>query len=205
MKAKNEVAEQFQAKIADEVIPAIRKHGAYMTPEKIDEILLNPDTIIKLATSLKEQNQKRLLLEQKVIDDTPKVLFADAVAGSDTSIHVGDLAKFICQNGVKIGRGRLFAWMRENGYLVKDGSNIPTQRSIENGWMEIKESVVETKNGTLVKDVLSVIDTGISNIDRQVKDFDERRKELKRQDITEYWQTVIGKIPVKKYVIKSKQ
>ncbi|MDD7139837.1 MAG: phage antirepressor KilAC domain-containing protein [Clostridium sp.] len=205
MKAKNEVAEQFQAKIADEVIPAIRKHGAYMTPEKIDEILLNPDTIIKLATSLKEEKQKRKLLEQKVIDDTPKVLFADAVAGSDTSIHVGDLAKFICQNGVKIGRGRLFAWMRENGYLVKDGSNIPTQRSIENGWMEIKESVVETKNGTLVKDVLSVIDTGISNIDRQVKDFDERRKELKRQDITEYWQTVIGKIPVKKYVIKSKQ
>lgn len=150
MKAKNEVAERFQAKIADEVIPAIRKHGAYMTPEKIDEILLNPDTIIKLATSLKEEKQKRKLLEQKVIDDAPKVLFADAVAGSDTSIHVGDLAKFICQNGVKIGRGRLFAWMRENGYLVKDGSNIPTQRSIENGWMEIKESVVETKNGTLV-------------------------------------------------------
>lgn len=176
-----------------------------VNPEKIDEILLNPDTIIKLATSLKEEKQKRKLLEQKVIDDTPKVLFTDAVAGSDTSIHVGDLAKFICQNGVKIGRGRLFAWMRENGYLVKDGSNIPTQRSIENGWMEIKESVVETKNGTLVKDVLSVIDTGISNIDRQVKDFDERRKELKRQDITEYWQTVIGKIPVKKYVIKSKQ
>lgn len=57
----------------------------------------------------------------------------------------------------------------------------------------------------IVKDVLSVIDTGISNIDRQVKDFDERRKELKRQDITEYWQTVIGKIPVKKYVIRSKQ
>lgn len=98
----------------------------------------------------KEEKQKRKLLEQKVIDDAPKVLFANAVAGSDTSIHVGDLAKFICQNGVKIGRGRLFAWMRENGYLVKDGSNIPTQRSIENGWMEIKESVVETKNGTLV-------------------------------------------------------
>ena len=93
MKAKNEVAEKFQAKVADEIIPSIRKHGAYMTPQKIEEVLLNPDTIIKLATDLKAEREHRMALETKIEQDKPKTIFADAVSSSKTSILIGDMAK----------------------------------------------------------------------------------------------------------------
>ena len=93
MKAKNEVAEKFQAKVADEIIPSIRKHGAYMTPQKIEEVLLNPDTIIKLATDLKAEREHRMALETKIEQDKPETIFADAVSSSKTSILIGDMAK----------------------------------------------------------------------------------------------------------------
>lgn len=149
MKAKNETAERFQAYVADEIIPSIRKHGAYMTPQKIEEVLLNPDTIIKLATELKEEQQKRIALETKVEQDKPKVIFADSVATAKTSILVGELAKLLKQNGVNIGQNRLFEWLRNNGYLIKSGSdrNMPTQYSMERGLFEIKETVISRGDG----------------------------------------------------------
>lgn len=149
MKAKNETAEKFQAYVADEIIPSIRKHGAYMTPQKIEEVLLNPDTIIKLATELKEEQQKRIALETKVEQDKPKVIFADSVATAKTSILVGELAKLLKQNGVNIGQNRLFEWLRNNGYLIKSGSdrNMPTQYSMERGLFEIKETVISRGDG----------------------------------------------------------
>lgn len=117
MKAKNETAERFQALVADEIIPSIRKHGAYMTPQKIEEVLLNPDTIIKLATELKAEQEKRVALESKVEQDKPLVAFANSVSVAKTSILVGELAKLLKQNGVDMGQNRLFAWMRENRFL----------------------------------------------------------------------------------------
>lgn len=134
---------EFKRWITHEVIPSIRKTGAYMTPETIEKVLMNPDTIISLATQLKE-------LQTKVEQDKPKVLFADAVAASHTSILIGDLAKLIRQNGVEVGQNRLFQWLRDNGYLIKrKGSdwNMPTQRSIEMGLLEIKESTHIDGNG----------------------------------------------------------
>lgn len=134
---------EFKRWITHEVIPSIRKTGAYMTPETIEKVLMNPDTIISLATQLKE-------LQTKVEQDKPKVLFADAVAASQTSILIGDLAKLIRQNGVEVGQNRLFQWLRDNGYLIKrKGSdwNMPTQRSIEMGLLEIKESTHIDGNG----------------------------------------------------------
>ena len=150
MKAKNETAEAFQAKIADEVIPAIRKHGAYMTPETIEKVLSNPDTIIRLATDLKAEQEKRRALEAKAEADKPKVLFADAVSTAKSSILVGELAKLLKQNGVDIGQNRLFAWLRENDYLIKrQGTdyNMPSQYSMERGWFEIKETAVSHSDG----------------------------------------------------------
>ena len=150
MKAKNEVAEKFQAKVADEIIPSIRKHGAYMTPQKIEEVLLNPDTIIKLATDLKAEREHRMALETKIEQDKPKTIFADAVSSSKTSILIGDMAKLLRQNGIEIGQKRLFDWLRNNGYLIKrKGSdwNMPTQRSVEMGLFEIKESTHLDGNG----------------------------------------------------------
>lgn len=150
MKAKNEVAEAFQAKIAEEVIPSIRKHGAYMTPETLEAAILNPDYLLKVATALKEETDKRKALESKVQADAPKVLFADSVAASTSTILIGELAKILRQNGVDMGEKRLFQWMRENGYLVKrNGSdqNMPTQMSMELGILKVKETVVCHSDG----------------------------------------------------------
>lgn len=150
MKAKNDAAEKFQAKIADEVIPSIRKHGAYMTPETIEQVLLSPDTLIKLATTLKEEQEKRKALESKVEIDRPKVLFADAVSTSKTAILVGDMAKLLKQNGVDIGQKRLFQWLRDNGYLIKQQGaswNMPTQYSMDKGLFEVKETTITHSDG----------------------------------------------------------
>lgn len=150
MKAKNEAAEHFQAKVADEIIPSIRKHGAYMTPETIEAAILNPDTIIKIATELKAEREKRIALEGKVEEDKPKVLFADAVATAHTSILVGELAKLLKQNGVDIGQNRLFRWMRDKGYLIRRKGtdfNMPTQRAMEMGLFEIKETAITHADG----------------------------------------------------------
>ena len=97
-------AKAFKRWITHEVIPTIRKHGAYITPDKIEEILINPDTIIRLCTDLKEERAKRAALEVKVETDAPKVLFAGAVETSQDSCLVGQLAKMIRQNGCEIGQ-----------------------------------------------------------------------------------------------------
>lgn len=150
MKAKNEAAEAFQAKIADEVIPAIRRHGAYMTPDTIERVLSDPDTIIKLATSLKEEQAARKALEAEKQANAPKVLFAGSVSASKTSILISELAKLLRQNGVDMGQRRLFTWMRDKGYLIRrPGSeyNLPTQRAMEMGLFEIKETSISHSDG----------------------------------------------------------
>ena len=150
MKAKNETAEKFQAKVADEIIPAIRKHGGYLTPQKIEEVLLNPDTIIRLATDLKAEQEKVKALEVKVEMDKPLVAFANSVSVSETSILVGELAKLLKQNGIDMGQNRLFDWMRKNGYLIsRKGTdyNMPTQRSMDMKLFEIKETTISHADG----------------------------------------------------------
>lgn len=148
--SKLPTAEKFTDWVTDEILPTIRKHGAYMTPDVIERTLTDPDYIIQLATTLKDEQQKRKALEAKVEENRPKVLFADSVAASHTSILIFDLAKILKQNGVEIGGHRLFDWMRKNGYLVRrDGNdhNMPTQRSMEMGLFEVKETTVSHSDG----------------------------------------------------------
>lgn len=143
-------AKPFRKWVTSEVLPAIRKHGGYLTPEKVEEALLNPDTIIRLATDLKAEREKRLRLEEQAQKDKPKVLFADAVATAKTSILIGELAKLLKQNGVDMGQNRLFEWMRRNGYLIqRKGTdyNMPTQRAMEAGLFEIKETSITHADG----------------------------------------------------------
>lgn len=105
-----------------------------------------------MARALQIANKKLQALEAKAEEDKPKVLFADSVAASHTSILVGELAKLLRQNGVDIGGTRLFRWMRENGYLIRrSGSdyNMPTQRSMETGLFTIKETVITHADGTV--------------------------------------------------------
>lgn len=112
-------AKAFKRWITHEVIPAIRKHGGYLTPDKTEELLNDPDLIIQLATNLKEERAARSQAEQQLAVAKPKVLFADAVAASDSTILIGDLAKIIKQNGHAVGQQRMFKWLREHGYLIK--------------------------------------------------------------------------------------
>lgn len=152
MKAKNETAEKFQAKVADEIIPSIRKHGVYATDQVIDKILDDPDFGIELLTKLKEERKRNEALEEENRRMRPKEIFADAVTTSHTSILIGDLAKLLKQNGVNTGQKRLFAWLRDNDYLIKrEGSdrNMPTQKSMEMGLFEVKESTVNNPDGSV--------------------------------------------------------
>lgn len=150
MRSKTEKAEKFQEWVTSEVLPAIRKHGGYLTAEKIEEVLSDPDTIIKLATNLKEEQAKRREAEAALNEAKPKIIFADAVSASDQTILIGDLAKIIKQNGHDIGQKRLFQRLRDNGYLIKrQGSdyNSPTQRAMEKGLFRIKETAVTHADG----------------------------------------------------------
>ena len=147
--SKLPTAKEFKHWVTSEVLPSIRKHGAYMTPQTIEKALLSPDTIINLATQLKEEQEQRKHLQEENEQMKPKALFADAVSTSNSSIIIGQLAKILRQNGISIGQNRLFAWMRKHGYLGTRGSNrnVPTQRSMELGLFKTKETVINHSDG----------------------------------------------------------
>lgn len=150
LSSKLPTAKKFKRWITSEVIPSIRKHGAYMTPDKLEEVLLKPDTLIQLAQNLKAEQEKRRALEVKMEEQKPKVLFAESVEVAKTSILIGELAKLLKQNGINIGQNRLFQWLRQNGYLIRrQGSdyNMPTQRAMEMGLFEIKETTITHSDG----------------------------------------------------------
>ena len=136
-------AKEFKRWITHDVIPQIRKTGQYVAD--IPKTL--PDALRAYANEVEEHNKAKALIEEQ----KPKVLFADSVAASRTSILVGDLAKLLHQNGVKdMGQKRLFNWLRENSYLIKrKGSdyNSPTQKAMEMGLFQIKETVVSHADG----------------------------------------------------------
>lgn len=162
MKAKNETAERFQAKIADEVVPSIRKHGAYMTSATIDRMIASPEFGIKLLTELKAEQDKRKALEEKVKADAPAVFFAEAVTGADTNILIRDMAKLLAQNGADIGGNRLFELLRRDGYLIKSGSdyNMPTQKAMELGLFFVKETPRIAKEGAVIDRTTKVTPKG---------------------------------------------
>lgn len=150
LSSKMPKAKEFKRWVTSEVIPAIRKHGGYLTADKIEQALTDPDTIIKLATTLKEERAARQQAEANLQAAKPKVLFADAVSASDSTILIGDLAKILKQNGYNTGQKRLFQWLRDNGYLIKrQGAdyNSPTQRSMELGLFRVKETPIIHADG----------------------------------------------------------
>ncbi len=149
----------FRKWVTSEVLPSIRKHGAYMTQETLEKALTSPDFLIQLATNLKEEKQKRIEAEQKIQKDAPKVLFADAVSTSQRSCLVAELAKILQQNGVNIGQNRLFTWMRENGYLCQKGQyyNQPTQKAMELGLFELKQTSINKPDGSVLVKVTTKV------------------------------------------------
>lgn len=153
LSSKLPTAKKFKKWVTSEVLPSIRKHGAYMTNETLEEALTSPDFLIKLATELKKEKEQRQALEKEQKKNAPKVLFADAVSGSNTSILIGDFAKILKQNGVKTGQNKLFSWLRENNYLIKrrgQSYNMPTQKSMDLGLFEIKENTITKSDGDTI-------------------------------------------------------
>ena len=149
--SRKKEAKKFKRWITHDVIPTIRKHGAYMTSEVIEKTLTDPDYLIQLATNLKEEKAKRALAEAQVEKDKPKVLFADSCEVAENSILIGEFAKRLKQNGYDIGQNKLFEWLRQHDYLCKSGErkNLPTQYSMERGLFEIKTRVFSNPNGSV--------------------------------------------------------
>lgn len=150
MQSRKPIAKEFKQQVK-QILKDIRKHGIYATDEVLENILSSPEFGIKVLTQLKAEREKRVALEAKVITDRPRVQFANAVETSSTSILIGDLAKFIKQNGHDIGQKRLFAWLRDNDYLMKCGSskNMPTQKSMDSELFEVKESTITNPDGSV--------------------------------------------------------
>lgn len=146
LSSKMPQAKEFKHWVTSEVLPAIRKHGAYMTDKKAFDVVHNANGLADLLQQAADQLKAK---DIQIAEMKPKALFADAVSTSNSSILIGQLAKILRQNGVNIGQNRLFAWMREHGYLGTRGSNrnVPTQRSMELGLFKTKETVINHSDG----------------------------------------------------------
>lgn len=144
--SKLPTAKEFKHWVTSEVLPAIRKHGAYMTDKKAFDVVHNANGLADLLQQAADQLKAK---DIQIAEMKPKALFADAVSTSNSSILIGQLAKILRQNGVSIGQNRLFAWMRKHGYLGTRGSNrnVPTQRSMELGLFKTKETVINHSDG----------------------------------------------------------
>lgn len=154
-------AKAFKRWITHEVIPTIRRHGAYATETTIESIIADPESGIKLLQALKAEQERRKEAEAIAEAQRPKALFADAVAASDNSILVRELAKILRQNGVETGQNRLFRWMRDNGYIMRY-TNVPTQYSMERGLMEVKERAINNPDGSVrITQTIKVTGKGI--------------------------------------------
>ena len=141
----------YQMWIAGDVVPSIRKYGIYATPAKVEEFLANPDNLIKILQAFKAEQEKVKMLTAKIESDKPKVIFADAVDASKDSILIGVLAKILTQNGISVGQNRLFAWLREKGFLMSckgERWNAPQQNYIEQGLFEVKKTIINNPNGS---------------------------------------------------------
>ena len=144
-KSRKPSAERFSDWVTDEVLPSIRKHGAYMMQETLEKALTSPDFLIRLATKLKEEQEARKQAEFKLEEQEPLVAFANKVSDSSNLIDMGKLAKLLNDEHIKIGRNKLFQWLREQKTLMKN--NIPYQRYIDSGYFQIKESTFKTPYG----------------------------------------------------------
>lgn len=145
-------AKKFKHWVTSEVIPSIRKNGGYISGQEnlTDEELLSKALLVA-QNKIADRDRIIASKQERIEQMRPKEIFADSVATSKNSILIGDLAKMICQNGVEIGQKRLFDWMREKGYLIKTGSskNLPTQKSIDLGIMEVKERALSNPDGSV--------------------------------------------------------
>lgn len=153
-------AKAFKRWITHEVIPTIRKHGAYMTPETIEKVLSDPDTIIKLATELKEERERTAILNAKIKADKPYTEFGAAIAANSDAILVRDFAKLLHNDGIKMGEKRLYKWLRENGFLMQTAPTKPYQKYVDMGWFRVDERSISTVQGQMIVSTTKITGKG---------------------------------------------
>ena len=164
MKGKNEIARNFQLKVANKILPAIRKTGMYAT----EELLNNPDLAIQAFMRLKEEMKKRKELEKKVEEQQPKVEFYNDVTGSDTTAEIGTVAKVL--NFKSVGRNTLFDILRRQGILQRD--NMPFQTYVDRGYFRVVESKWNAPNGDVKVNYKTVVyQKGIEYISKVLRDL----------------------------------
>lgn len=146
MQSRKPIAKEFKREVK-QILKTIRKHGLYAKEELLD----NPDIAIAAFKALKEEREARKALEAENVQMQPLALFAKSVSASDTSILIGDLAKLLKQNGYDTGQKRLFEELRQRSFLMKAGSskNLPTQKAMELGLFEVKESTINNPDGSV--------------------------------------------------------
>lgn len=157
-------AKEFKHWVTSEVLPAIRKHGGYLTPQKVEEALLNPDTLIKLATTIKEERAKNAALSSEIALLTPKAEFYDAVANSESLFSMRDVAITLGRKG--FGRNNIFKLLRDRGIL--DGNNLPYQRFVDAGYFKVNESTFQAGDNTVISKTTYVLQRGIDFIRRLI-------------------------------------
>lgn len=156
-------AERFEMWVFDEVLPSIRRNGGYITgQESLTDDELFERAVMVAQRKIAERDKAIAEKDARIREMRPKEIFSDAVAVADTCILIGELAKILNQNGINIGQNRLFAWMRQNGYLVSRRGidyNMPMQKSMELGLFKIKERTINNPDGS-VRITKTVLVTG---------------------------------------------
>lgn len=177
LSSKLESAKKFKHWITSEVLPTIRKHGAYMTKETMEKALTSPDFIIQLATQLKNEQEARKAAEVKIEEQQlqleeqkPKVEFANQVSDSENLINMERMAKLVNDEKIEIGRNRLFDWLREQKILKYD--NVPYQKYIDSGYFKVKESTFRKGNKFFTQQTTLVTGKGqLYIVNRLKKEF----------------------------------
>ncbi|MEB9975008.1 phage antirepressor [Bacillus cereus] len=146
LKSKKPQAKAFKKWVTSEVLPSIRKHGAYMTDQVLEQAVTNPDFVIGLLTKLKEEKERLAAAQQQIVQQKPLVVFAEACMQSEQTLKVSEVAKLATKQGVKIGQRQLFAKLREWELMFKRSTE-PTQLAVEKGYFEIAQGVKQKPNG----------------------------------------------------------
>lgn len=160
MKSRLKSAKKFEQWVFNEVIPTIRRCGAYMDENTIDNILNNPSFLNTLMEKLIDEKFKRheaqknvIILEENIKENEPYIEFSKAISECKEAISIGAFAKILNNNNIHIGRNRLYFWFREKGYMIKSGNekNVPKQRYIDMGLFRVIEQIIQTENGEKLK------------------------------------------------------
>lgn len=146
LRSRKPQAKRFKKWVTSEVLPSIRKHGAYMTDQALEKAVTDPDFMIGLLNNLKVEKAKRVEAERTILQQQPLVTFAEACMQSDKALKVSEVAKLAAKHGIKTGQKRLFATLREWGLIFKN-KNEPTQKAIDSGYFEVVQGVKEKPNG----------------------------------------------------------